>query len=252
MADLAPGDEVFGETITDHQWHNGGAFAEYVSVQRRALARKPARVSFEQAATVPTSGMIALYNLRHLGELAPGQRVLVNGAGGCVGSCTVQLAKALGGHVTGVDTERKLELVRRLGADRAIDCDAVDFTRSGERYDLIVDIPGNRPFRACRRALAPRGRYVLIGHHHFGATGRRWLGPVPSAFALVALSPFHRQLPRRFPKPNRTELMATLTALLASGQLTPIIDRTFPLAEARAALRHLQEGQPCGRIVVTP
>ena len=158
------GDEVFGETIKGYQWANGGAYAEYVSVPEDSLALKPANITFEQAAAVPTSGLITLQNLPNEGRLQSGQRVLVNGAGGGVGALAVQIAKAYGAEVTGVDSTKKLEMVRSLGADRVIDYTQEDFTQGGERYDLIFDIPGNHPFSDCRRVLTPEGTYVLIGH----------------------------------------------------------------------------------------
>jgi NADPH:quinone reductase-like Zn-dependent oxidoreductase len=249
---LRPGDEVFGETITGHQWTNGGAFAEYVAVKHDSLALKPANITFEQAAAVPTSGYIALYNLRLAGKQLTGQKVLVNGAGGGVGAVAVQLAKASGAHVTGVETTKKLDMVRSLGADRVIDFTQEDFTRGSERYDLIVDIPGNHSFSDCRRALTSKGKYVLIGHDDFGASGRRLLGAVPQGLALLALSLFVDQLPKQgFSMPSRKDAMATLKELLEAGKLTPIVDRTYPLAEVKEALRYLQQGQPRGRVIIT-
>ena len=256
-----PGDEVFGETVTGYQWHNGGAFAEYVSVPQDALARKPANITFEQAAAVPTSGLIALHNLRQ-GRLKPGQRVLVNGAGGGVGAFAVQLAKANGATVTGVDAAGKLDLVRSLGADRVIDYaqqdytqqdyTQQDFTRSDQRYELIFDVVGNRPFRQCRRALTGDGAYVLIGHDGFGASAGRWLGSLPRVLGLVALSPFIRQLPAiNFSLPDKLDSMAVLKGHLEAGELTPIVDRTFSLTEVPEALRYLQTGQARGKIVIS-
>lgn len=248
---LEPGDEVLGECVRGHQWHNGGAYAEYVAVPALALIRKPPNVTFEQAAAVPTSGLIALYNLRVLGGLAPGQRVLINGAAGCVGSVAVQLAKAFGAAVTAVDRGDKLALVRRLGADRAIDYTKEDFTRGSERYDLILDIPGNHSFAECRRVLSRRGVYVLVGHDHFGAFGRRWFGGVPRAFGLMALSVLAPQLPSLRATTVALPRLGELADLLADGRITPVIDRAFPLGEVTAALRHLVSGAARGRIVLT-
>ncbi len=191
---FGPGDEVFGETHTELQWRNGGAFAEYVSVPQDALALKPDNITFEQAASVPTSGFIALLNLRDPSQLRPGQKVLVNGAGGGVGALALQLAKAHGAHVTAVDTTSKLSMLRSLGADQVMDYTREDFTRRGVRYDLIFDVPGNHPFSACKRALEPDGRYVLIGHEQFGASGKRVFGLLPHFFKLMFLSRFGRQL----------------------------------------------------------
>jgi NADPH:quinone reductase-like Zn-dependent oxidoreductase len=248
---LGPGDEVLGECVRGHQWHNGGAYAEYVAVPAQALIRKPPDVTFEEAAAVPTSGLIALHNLRVLGGLAPGQHVLINGAAGCVGSVAVQLAKAFGAQVTGVDRGDKLELLRSLGADRTLDYAKEDFTQGRERYDLLLDIPGNRSFAECRRVLSPRGVYVLVGHDHFGAFGRRWLGGVPRALGLVALSALVRQLPSLRAASVPLPKLSELSDLLAAGKITPAIDRTFPLGEVTAAIRHLASGTARGRIVLT-
>jgi NADPH:quinone reductase-like Zn-dependent oxidoreductase len=245
-----PGDEVFGESLRRLSWRHGGTFAEYVAAPADALARKPATVSFEQAAAVPTLGYITLLNLP-TGRLRPGLRVLVNGAAGGVGTLTVQLAKAHGAHVTGVDHGRKLDLVRSLGADDVIDYTQADFTRGDQLYDLIIDIPGNHPIAACRRALTPDGTYVLIGHDHFGHRGRRWLGSLPRFAKLAAQSLFVRQLRRAGPaRLSKSEAMATLRQHLEAGELTPVIDRTFPLAEAAAAIRYLADGEPVGRVIL--
>lgn len=246
------GDEVFGESVSGYQWHNGGAFAEYVSVPQEALAPKPENITFEQAAAVPTSGLIALHNLPDEGRLRPGQSVLVNGAGGGVGAFAVQIAKAYGADVTGVDSTRKLEMVSSLGADHVIDYTREDFTRSGERYDLIFDIPGNHPFSDCRRALTPEGTYVLIGHDRFGQGAGRWLGSIPRVLKLVVLSPFVSGLPTpNFSMPDKRDSMAVLKEFLESGKLMPVIDRTYPLAEAPEALRYLEEGHAKGKVVIT-
>ncbi|HLU73448.1 MAG TPA: NAD(P)-dependent alcohol dehydrogenase [Nonomuraea sp.] len=244
-----PGDEVFGETLRSMQWKNGGAYAEYVAVHQDNLAPKPANVSFEQAACVPTAGLITLLNL----PPGPLGNVLVNGAAGGVGGCALQIAKARGATVTGVEHTAKLDLVRTLGADHVIDYTQEDFTRRGERYDLIFDVPGNRSFAECRRALAPGGTYILIGHDHYGAEGRRVLGSLPRFVGLMTQSMFRPELPKPTrPVPDRKESMAVLAELLESGALTPIVDRAFPLAETADALRYLTEGTARGRIVVTP
>jgi NADPH:quinone reductase-like Zn-dependent oxidoreductase len=246
------GDEVFGETIKGHQWTNGGAYAEYVSVPEDSLALKPANITFDQAAAVPTSGLIALQNLPNEGRLHPGQRVLVNGAGGGVGTIAVQLAKAYGANVTGVDDTTKLEMVRSIGADHLIDYTQEDLTESGERYDLIFDIPGNHPFSACRRVLTPNGNYVLIGHDLFGQGAGRWFGSIPRVLKLVALSPFVSQLPTpNFSMPDKKNQMAVLKDLLEAGKITPIIDRTYPLAEVPEAIGYLEEGHARGKVIIT-
>lgn len=246
------GDEVFGETIGGHQWTNGGAFSEYVSVRQDWLALKPDNITFEQAASVPTSGFIALQNLRDASQLRPGQKVLVNGGGGGVGAIALQLAKAYGAHVTAVDSTSKLNMLRSLGADQVIDYTQEDFTRRSVRYDLIFDVPGNHPFSACKRALKPDGRYVLIGHENFGASGKRVFGLLPHFFKLMFLSRFVKQL--RGPSvsmPTRKDAMAVLRELLEAGKITPIIDSTYPLSEAREALRHMIEDEPQGKVIIT-
>jgi NADPH:quinone reductase-like Zn-dependent oxidoreductase len=247
-----PGDEVFGETLRGYQWRSGGAYAEYVAVPEEVLARKPAGIGFEQAAAVPTAGFIALANLRGEARIRPGQKVLVNGAGGGVGMLAVQIAKARGAEVTGVDGPEKLDLVRSLGADRALDHTREDFTRAGERYDLIFDVPGNHPFSAVRRALAPNGKYVLIGHDGFGAHGRRWLGSLPRFLGLMARAPFSRHLPALdFSTPSKQAAMSELSELIEAGRLAPVVDRTFTLAEVAAAIRYLESGRAVGRVVIT-
>jgi NADPH:quinone reductase-like Zn-dependent oxidoreductase len=245
------GDEVFGETVRGHQWKNGGAFAEYVAAPAAALAPKPAGVTFEQAAAVPTSGLIALRSVRGEGRVRPGQRVLVNGAGGGVGMLVVQIANASGATVTGVDTGAKAAMLRSIGADRTIDYSREDFTREGERYDLIVDIPGNRSLRDYRRALTPSGTYVLIGHDAFGSKGRRWIGSIGRFLRLAVASPFVSQ--RILPRDSRetTDPIGTLRELLDAGAIAPVVDRTFPLGEAADALVYLQGGHALGKVVIT-
>lgn len=248
-----PGDEVFGETIGSMQWINGGAFAEYVAVAEEGLALKPPNVTFEQAASVPTSGYIALLNFGEVSEVGPGKNVLVNGAAGGVGSLALQLAKAYGAHVTAVDSTEKLDVLRELGADEVIDCTRDNFTERGVRYDLIFDIPGNYPFSECRRALTPEGKYILIGHEKFGEGGKHLFGLIPHFLKLMFLSVFVKQLPKpNFSMPSKKETMAVLQELLESGQITPVIDRTFLLSEVPEAIRHLRSGQARGRVVITP
>jgi NADPH:quinone reductase-like Zn-dependent oxidoreductase len=246
------GDEVFGETIKGYQWTNGGAYAEYVSVPEDQLALKPANFTFERAAAVPTSGLIALQNLPNEGRLHSGQSVLINGAGGGVGALTVQLAKAYGAKVTGVDDTTKLDMVRLIGADEVIDYTKEDFTQSGDRYDLVFDIPGNHPFSACRRVLAPDGKYVLIGHDRFGQGAGRWLGSIPRVLKLVALSPFVSQLPTpKFSMPDKKNQMVVLKQLIETGKLRPVIDRTYSLGEVPEAIRYLEEGHAQGKVIIT-
>ncbi len=246
------GDAVFGESHRGMQWRNGGAYAEYVAAPEEALALKPAEVTFEQAAAVPTSGYLALQGLRHEGKLQAGQRVLINGAGGGVGSLAVSLAKAYGASVTAVDSGGKLDMLRSLGADYVIDYGQEDFTQGSERYDLIVDIPGNHALSKCRRVLRPDGTYVLIGHDHYGSLGHRVLGSIPRFLRLVLMSLFVKQLPKtNFKLPSKSDTMAVLREFLEAGKLRPFVDRTYPLSEVPEALRYLQAGEVRGKIVIT-
>jgi len=235
------GDEVFGETHRGMQWINGGAYAEYVSVPEDVLAQKPGNITFEQAAAGPTSALIVLLNLREKAQVKPGQKVLINGAGGGVGVFAVQIAKAYGAEVTGVDSTEKVEMLHSIGADKVIDYTREDFTQSSKSYDLIVDIPGNHSFSKCRRVLTPEGTYVMIGHDHYGKVGRRFLGSIPHFLKLMLMSPFVSQLPaRNFSMPPKKELMAVLRELLEAEKLTPYIDRTYPLSQVPEAIRYLQ------------
>lgn len=246
------GDAVFGESFEELGWKNGRAYAEYVAVPEEMLAPKPAGVSFEQASTVPTSGLIALMNLR-AGRVRPGNRVVVNGAGGGVGMIAVQLCKAWGAHVTGVDRAEKLDLLRLLGADRVIDYAQEDFTQGAERYDLVLDVASTLSLAACKRVLTEGGVYVYVGHDHFGRHGRRVLGSLPRALGLLARARFDRHLPNAgSPFPGKPAGLAVLGELLASGALTPVVHETYPLSRVPQAIRHLAEGSPPGRIVITP
>ncbi len=248
-----PGEEVFGETVELNEWNNGSAYAEYVSVGQDRIAPKPANITFEQAASVPTSGHIALMNLRDRDRIGAGRAVLINGAGGGVGTLALQIVKAHGAHVTAVDSTGKLDMLRSLGADDVVDYTREDFTRRGVRYDLIFDVPGNHRFWSCRRALKPDGRYVLIGHEGYGASGSRVFGIVPYFFTLMVLSRFVRQLRGPgIPLPTRQESIDVLRQLLESGAITPLIDSTFPLSEAAAAMRRMMEGELHGKVILTP
>lgn len=248
-----PGDDVFGETVKENLWANGGTYAEYVAVHQDRLEMKPGNISFEQAAAVPTSGLIVLNNLQGRRRIRPGQKVLINGAAGGVGSMAVQIAKAQGAHVTGVDSTAKLEMVRSLGADRVIDYTKEDFTRLGERYDLVFDIASNLSLADVRRALTPTGIYVIIGHDHYGKAGRHVFGSLPRFFLLAAISPFVRQLPKMFfSLLDKRETMPVLKELLETGKLKPVVVRTFPLSKAAEAIRYLQEGTARGKILIVP
>lgn len=245
------GDEVFGKTVGANSWRNGGAYAELATVREDLLERKPANLTFEQAAASPDSGTIAIQGVRDEGRLQRGQRVLINGAGGGVGTFAVQVAKVLGAvDVTAVDVTQKLERLRSIGADRTLDA-AEDFTAAGERYDVILDIPGNRPFAAIKRALTAEGTYVLIGHDAFGREGRRWVGSIGRFLELLIRSPFEKQLPGLRGAKDPGDRMQLLTTLLEDGAVVPVIDRTFPLAEVPSAIRYLETGAAIGKIVIT-
>jgi NADPH:quinone reductase-like Zn-dependent oxidoreductase len=253
VTEFRPGDAVFGETISVQQWINGGAYAEFVSVPADILALKPDNITFEQAASVPASGYIALQNLRDPSRLGPGKTVLINGAGGGVGSLALQIVKAHGAQVTAVDSTGKLKMLLSLGADEVIDFTKEDFTRRGVRYDLIFDVPGNRPYSAFRRALKPDGRYVLIGHELFGKSGKRVFGLIPYFLKLIFLSRFVKQLRGPgVPMPTKREAMAVLRELLAAGKITPVVDSTYPLSEVRQAFRHMMEDETRGKVILTP
>jgi NADPH:quinone reductase-like Zn-dependent oxidoreductase len=239
---FAPGDEVFG--CLDGR----GTLAEYVSVpEDAAILSKPANQTFEQAASVPVAALTALQALRDHGHLQPGHKVLVNGAAGGVGTFTVQIARALGAEVTGVCGTRNTELVASLGARHVIDYTRQDFTRTGQRYDVIVDIAGSRPLRACRRLLTGQGMLVGVG----GPDKSRLLGPMTRAIGALLLSSTGRKNVMFFiAKPNSTDL-AVLRDLLLAGKISPVIDRTYPLAEVPAAIGYLEEGHARGKVVIT-
>ena len=234
-----PGDEVFGTCR--------GSFAEYACAREDRLAPKPASLGFEQAAAVPVSGYTALQGVRDRGKVRPGQRVLIIGAGGGVGTFAVQLAKEYGAEVTGVCSTTKMELVRSIGADRVVDYTREDFADGRTRYDVILDIAGNRPLSHLRRALAREGTLVSGG----GDGGGRWLGGIDRQLRAHLLSPFVRQKLGTWIATQRTEDLETLGELLEAGKLTPVVDRTFPLSEAAEAIRYLRDGRARGKVVIT-
>ena len=232
-----PGDEVFGVA--------NGTCAEYVRASEDKLAIKPANLTYDEAAAVPVSALAALHGLRDAGKLQPGQRVLINGASGGVGTFAVQIAKALGAEVTGVTSTSNVEMVRSLGADHVIDYTREDFTHGGPRYDLIFDNVENRSLRDCRRALAAGGTLVLNS-----GTGARGLAMLVRLARPFVLSPFVRQNLRRYlSHPNRADL-TFLKTLVEEGKLRPVIDSTYPLRDTSAALRHIEAGHVRGKVVV--
>jgi NADPH:quinone reductase-like Zn-dependent oxidoreductase len=234
VTDLAPGDEVFGA--------RSGAFAEYVSAL--SVVRKPSSVTFEEAATMGIAGVTALQGLRDHGNLQPGQRVLINGASGGVGTLTVQIAKALGAHVTAVCSTRNLEQARELGADRVLDYTRQDFTREPERYDLVVDVAGGHSWRAIQRVLEPEGRLVIVGAH-----GSR--GQLRHIAAVWLASRFGKRPVKFFVANINNPNLQALADMLDSGELKPAIDRTYELSEAQDALRTFGEGHVRGKLVLT-
>jgi NADPH:quinone reductase-like Zn-dependent oxidoreductase len=235
---LQPGDEVFG-------WCDG-SFAEYASVPEGQLAPKPTNLSFEQAAAVPISAFAALQALRDTGGVQPGQKVVIIGASGGVGSFAVQLAKAFGAEVTGVCSTKSLDLVRSLGADHVSDYTQQDFTRTGERYDLILEMAGNRSLAELRRALVSKGTLVLVG-----GSGGRWFMGIGRTLRAMVVSPFVGQRLRSFLSKPRGADLVVLKELIEAGKVTPVIDRTFPLREAPEAIRYVGERSTQGKTVIT-
>jgi NADPH:quinone reductase-like Zn-dependent oxidoreductase len=235
-----PGDEVFAFVLS-------GAFAEHAAVPEAVLGLKPATLTFEQAATVPLAALTALQGLRDHGRVQPGQKVLILGASGGVGTFAVQLAKSFGAEVTGVSSTRNLELVRSLGADHVIDYTREDFTRSGQTYDLIFQLAGTRSPSDLRRALTPKGTLVLSS----GESDGRWIGPLGRVIKAAVLSPLVRQRLGTFEAKQSGDDLRVLKELIESGKLAPVIDRTYPLIETPEAIRYLEKGHARGKVVVT-
>jgi len=234
-----PGDEVFGACT--------GAFAEYACASESALAPKPANVTFEQAAAVPVAALSALQGLRDKGRIQPGQKVLINGAAGGVGTFAVQIAKVFGADVTGVCSTRNVEMVRSIGADQVIDYTQEDFTKSGRRYDLILDSVGNHSLSGFRRALTAEGTLVLVG----GPDSGRWVGPLMGMLKAVVLSRFVSQKLLPFLAKRSKDDLIVLKELIEAGKVIPIIDRRYPLSEVPEAIRYLEEGHARGKVVIT-
>ncbi len=238
VALFQPGDEVFGE--------KSRACAEYVCGAEKLFARKPANLTFEEAAAVPVAAATALQALRDKGRVKPGQQVLINGASGGVGTFAVQLAKVFGAEVTGVCSTPNVDLVRSLGADHVIDYKREDFTRSGRRYDLIIDNVGNHSLWACRRAMSPDGTLVVVG-----APEGRWIAPVAR---VVAAKLFSRFGSRKF-VPHLTDTtqddLLYLKDLIEAGSVVPVIDRRYPLSEVPEAIRYLETMRARGKVVIT-
>ena len=240
VTQFQPGDEVFGVSR--------GAFAEYVCAPEKALAPKPANLTFEQAAAVPVAGAFsALQGLRDKGRIQPGQKVLINGAAGGVGTFAVQIAKAFGATVTGVCSTRNVDMVRSIGADHVIDYTQEDFARSGQRYDLILDCAANHSLSACRRVMSLRGIYVIVG----GPDRGRWIGPLISPLKALLLSRFVSQKLLMFLASANKEDLVVLKELIEAKKVTPVIDRCYTLSEVPEAIRYLEEGHARGKVIIT-
>jgi len=233
------GDEVFGS--------RSGAFGEYLTVREdRAVTLKPASVTFEQAAAVPVAAITALQALRDKGQVKPGQKVLINGASGGVGTFAVQIAKAFGAEVTGVCSTRNIEMVQSIGADHVIDYKQTDYTESDHRYDVIVDMVGNHSLQKNRRVLTPGGRLVIVG----GPKGD-WIAPLIRPIGAMILAPFVEQEMITLLAQMKVEDLSILGDLIAAGQVTPVIDRRYRLSEVPAAIRYSEEGRARGKIIIS-
>jgi NADPH:quinone reductase-like Zn-dependent oxidoreductase len=243
VTQFKPGDEVFGGRT--------GAFAEYVCVREaRAVALKPANITFDQAASVPIAGITALQGLRDKGKVQSGQKVLINGASGGVGTFAVQIAKSYGAEVTGVCSTRNLDMVRSLGADHVIDYTKEDFTKSDQHYDVILDNVANHSLSEFRRVLKPNGIYVLIGGG--GASENRWLGPgLTQAFKAIFLSKFVSQTMGMMLAELNQKDLTFLADLMKSGKVTPVIDKRYKLSELPQAIEYLEQGHARGKVVIT-
>ena len=238
VSKFAVGDAVFGG--------RSGAFAEYVTVREdRALVLKPDNVTFEEAASAPIAAITALQALRDTGRLQTGQKVLINGASGGVGTFAVQIAKSFGAEVTGVCSTRNVEMVRSIGADFVVDYTKENYTESGKRYDLIVDMVGNHSLFANRRVLEPEGKFVIVG----GAKGN-WLGPLMAPIKAFLLSPFVGQEFTMMIAEFNQEDLTILANLMREGRITPVIDRSYDLSEVPEAIRYSEEGHARGKIVI--
>ena len=252
-ADVAGVIEAVGRNITQFKTGDGvfgsckGAFAEYACASESKLAIKPDNVTFEQAASVPIAAFTALQGLRDKGKLQPGQKVLINGAAGGVGTFAVQIAKSFGAEVTGVCSTRNVEMVRSIGADQAVDYTQEDFTKSARRYDVILDCVGNHSFSECRRVLNPRGIYVGAG----GTTDNWMIGPLTSAIKALVLSWFVSQKQVMVLAKPSNEDLAIMGKLMESGKVTPVIDRSYSLSEVPEAIRYLEAGHARGKVVIT-
>ena len=235
-----PGDEIWGDLSA----HGFGAFAEYVCVPEKALRLKPASMTFEEAAAYPQAAVLALQNLRDKRPIQPGQKVLINGAGGGVGTFAVQIAKYFGAEVTGVDSTMKLDMLRSIGADQVIDYTQEDYTKSGQRYELILDVVAYHSIFEYKRALSPKGIFVYVGGSTAAIFQALFLGPLISRTGSKKMGVVMW-------KPNKKEDLDFLKELYEAGKVVPVIDRRYPLSEVPEALRYLEEGHARGKVVIT-
>lgn len=239
VTQFKPGDEVFGTS--------GGAFAEYALASAKKVALKPANITFEQAAAVPIAALTALQGLRDKGKLRTGQKVLINGASGGVGTFAVQIAKSFGADVTGVCSTRNAEMVRSIGADRVVDYTKEDFTQGTQRYDVILDNVGNHSLSEYRRVMNPKAIYVMVG----GPSDGKWIGPMSGAVKAMVVSPFVSQDFSMMLATINAQDLLILQKLLEAKIVTPVIDRTYPLSEVPAAIRYLEQGHARGKVIIT-
>jgi len=239
---LRPGDAVFG-------WSGnlGGAFAEYASVSEDALVPKPANLTFEQAAAIPMAGTVALLAIRDHGKVRAGQKVLVNGASGGIGTFAVQIAKSLGAEVTGICSTRNVDLVRSIGADHVIDYTKVDFTRTGQRFDFILDNVANRSLSELRRALTPKGTLVPNG----GGFDHRWVASGGRLIRAKLLFAFASQNVQTFIASSKQQNLVALSDLIEAGKVVPVIDRTYPLSETPQAIAYVGQGHARGKVIIS-
>lgn len=227
----------------------GGAFAQYLCVTEKSVVKKPDNISFEQAGSVQIAGLTALQVLRNEGNIQPGQKVLINGASGGVGTFAVQIAKALGAHVSGVCSTRNIEMVKQLGADRVIDYTKEDFAKDGERYDLMIDNVPNHSLSECQQVLTPTGKYVMIGGG--GPNDGDWVGPFGRVINMLLRKPFVKQsMTMMVSDPTKAD-MTYLRDLMQVGKVTPVIDRTFKLSEVPEAIRYVEQGHARGKVAIT-
>jgi NADPH:quinone reductase-like Zn-dependent oxidoreductase len=252
VTQFKPGDGVFGVCISDPQapilrvWIPQGAFAEYACAPESVLVMKPDNVTFEQAASAPVAAFTALQGLRDKGQIQPGQKVLINGAAGGVGTFAVQIAKSFGAQVTGVCSTRNLDVVRSIGADHVIDYTQEDFTKRGQRYDLIFDCVGNHSLSACRRVLNPKGTCIMVGE----MSGRSMIGVVARLITALVLSRFVSQKFVTFlARPNKDDL-TIIRDLMKAGKVKPVIDKRYRLSQVPEAIRYLEEKHARGKVVI--